>query len=74
MATTYFANTANASGSGTGRQFLSNISVWFKHLFCLMATYRLRRELAALDDRLLRDIGLDRDAISNVSVRNNWDY
>ena len=74
MAATYLTHTVHASAPGMGRQIMRSISAWIKHLSCLMATYRLRHELAALDDRLLRDIGLDRDAIRNVYVRKDGSY
>ena len=69
MATTYSTNMIQTSAPGMGRQVLRHIGNWFKQLSCLMATYRLRHELSALDDRLLRDIGLDREAIKNTYIR-----
>ena len=66
MATTYFANTVHASAPQMGQKLVRMIGAWFKDFFCLLATYRLRRELAALDDRLLSDIGLNRETIKHV--------
>ena len=42
-------------------------------LFDRFALYRQRRSLAALDDHLLADIGLDRSDVEHESARSTWD-
>jgi uncharacterized protein YjiS (DUF1127 family) len=46
---------------------------FFPHLHRILATWRQRRDLASLDDALLRDIGLTRHEAMLESRRPLWD-
>lgn len=43
------------------------------HLGTLRAIARQRRELASMDDHMLRDIGLSRDEAEREASRSLWD-
>ena len=44
-----------------------------ERLLAMLETHRQRRALLALDDRLLRDIGLSRADAEHEAVRSFWD-
>jgi uncharacterized protein YjiS (DUF1127 family) len=44
-----------------------------ERLLAALETYRQRRALLALDDRLLRDIGLSRADAEHEAARSFWD-
>lgn len=46
---------------------------WLSRLIGMRRAVRTRRELAALDDRQLRDIGLTREAAMEEAMRAPWD-
>lgn len=53
-----------------GHRFLSGL---LRHLRLALALRRERRRLALLDDHLLRDIGISRDAARREAARRDWD-
>ncbi len=44
-----------------------------RRIFSIFALVRSRRDLASLDDHLLRDIGISRDAATTEARRAPWD-
>ncbi len=46
---------------------------WLSRLLAMRRAVRTRRELAALDERQLRDIGLTREAAMEEAMRAPWD-
>jgi uncharacterized protein YjiS (DUF1127 family) len=56
----------------TGLRRLSLIAV-FRAMAARMALRRTRHRLALLDDHLLRDIGISREAAQAEAARKGWD-
>lgn len=50
-----------------------SLAAFFRRLFDLKGLRRSRLRLAALDDRLLRDIGVSREAAKAEADRKGWD-
>ena len=46
---------------------------WLSRVAAMLRAARTRRELAAMDDRQLRDVGLTRDAALEEALRAPWD-
>lgn len=46
---------------------------WLSRFAAMLRAARTRRELAAMDDRQLRDVGLTRDAAMEEALRAPWD-
>jgi uncharacterized protein YjiS (DUF1127 family) len=46
---------------------------WLSHLGAMLRAARTRRELAAMDERQLRDVGLTRAAAAEEALRAPWD-
>lgn len=66
------------AGLGSGRGLLAALitgPLYVAELLCLWVSLsRQRRHLAALDERLLKDIGLTRADVEGEVSRRFWDY